>query len=171
MKDTLTHSLTHWDGKHIDHLVSLYNSHISDVTFIDNIIQLYQSHEDLRRATSWLIKHHYDSGNTLSAKQIKQIVSIAHCLQHWESQLHILQLIPRFDINVKMAEHLEPFAREKMNSDKKFVKAAAYEAYLEIVKNIPELRNEYRLICEEALTHESASVKAKVRKILKRIPN
>ncbi|MEM8965946.1 MAG: hypothetical protein AAGE93_05985 [Bacteroidota bacterium] len=171
MKDDLPHSLAHWDGKHIDHLVSLYNSHISDATFIDDIIQLYQSHEDLRRATSWLIKHHYDKANTLSVKQVNKILGIVNHLQHWESQLHVLQIMPKLNIDSKMAEHLEPFVREKMSSSKKFVKAAAYEAYLEIVRNIPELRHEYRLICEEAFIHESASVRAKVRKILKKIPD
>lgn len=66
-----------------------------------------------------------------------------------------------------MAHYLEPYVSDMMNSENKFVKASAYEAYYEIMKLYPEIREEFRLLCEEALLSESASVKVKVRKIIK----
>lgn len=68
-----------------------------------------------------------------------------------------------------MSADIEPFVRQAMNSKKKFVKASAYQAYFEIVKNIPELQNEFCHICERAFIIESASIKSKVRKIVKEI--
>lgn len=161
--------LQHWDGKHIEYLIQWYADHVNDSSFVDSLIQLYVEDRATRKATSWLLKHHSDNQQVFNNSQKELILSIVEELEDWEIQLHILQLIPKFSINEKVAEQIEPFVRVKMNSDKKFVKATAYEAYFEIVKIYPELKNEFQLLCEEALRVESASIKAKVRKIFKEI--
>ncbi len=161
----LEEKLRRWDGKHTNYLIAIYQQQVYDSAFVDAIIQLYLKHIELQSATTWIIKHFVDNGNKLNQAQIDKILSEVNMLEHWEAQLHILQLIPQFQVSTKNAESVEPFVREKLTSEKKFVKAAAYEAYYEIVKVYTALANEFRILCEEALANESASVRAKVRKI------
>lgn len=169
-KNTDLHQLLYeWKGTHVDYLISIYQSFIEDDGFLDTLIELYLSDKSLGRATTWLIKHHYDKGNRLAKDQILKILSAVNDLEHWESKLHVLQLVPHFQIDREISENIEPFVQASIQSEKKFVKAAAYTAYFEIVKNIPELRNELRLLCDRALETESASVKSKVRKIVKQL--
>jgi hypothetical protein len=166
MKNTdLKERLRKWDGKHTSYLIAIYQQQVDDPAFVDDIIQLYLKHIELQPATTWIIKHYVDNGHKLSQTQIDKTLSRVNTLEQWEAQLHILQLIPQFPISTKTAEYIEPFVREKLTSEKKFVKAAAYEAYYEIVKVYPALNNEFRILCEEALANESASVRAKVKNI------
>jgi len=166
MKNTdLKERLRKWDGKHTNYLIAIYRQQVDDPAFINAIIQLYLKHIELQPATTWIIKHFVDNGDKLNQAQIDKILSGVNSLEHWEAQLHILQLIPKFQLSTKNAEYIEPFVREKLTTEKKFVKASAYEAYYEIVKAYPALTNEFRILCEEALANESASVRAKVRKI------
>jgi hypothetical protein len=62
---------------------------------------------------------------------------------------------------------LEPAIRKLLNSENKFVKAASYEAYFEVVKLFPDLKREFILMCNGALDRESAAVKVKIKRILK----
>lgn len=169
MKIVLKKSLGDWDGVHSQYLIDIYSRYAKNDKFLDNLIQLYLSESDLQKVTSWLIKHHHDKGNTITDSQIRKLLSEVNNLEHWESKLHILQLVPKFRIDKNMSGGIETFVRQAMKSEKKFVKAAAYEAYFEIVKNIPDLQNEFYHTCEQALIDESASIKSKVRKILKEL--
>ena len=49
------------------------------------------------------------------------------------------------------------------------MKAAAFEAYFEIVKQYSELKNEFKQLCELTLDRESAAVKVKIKRILTQI--
>ncbi len=169
MKTDLKTLLQEWDGIHTEYLQAVYHSHVKDEKFFDTLIHLYLSNTQLQRVTSWLIKHHYDHNNQLSQDQIVKILSHVDKLEHWESQLHILQLIPSFDLDIQSAESIEPFIKKTLQSEKKFVKAAAYEAYFEVVKLKPGLQREFKLMCEEALKKESASIKSKVKKIIEKL--
>jgi hypothetical protein len=169
MKTDLKTLLQEWDGTHTEYLQAVYRSHVKDEKFFDTIIRLYLSSTQLKRITSWLIKHHYDYNNQLSQDQIIKILSHVDKLEHWESKLHILQLIPSFDLDIQNAESIEPFIKKALRSEKKFVKAAAYEAYFEIVKLKPGLQREFKSMCEEALKKESASIKSKVKKIIEKL--
>jgi len=163
MKQVLKNHLTAWDGKHVAYLSVFYKELHNTDSFIVNIITLYIENQDLEKATTWLLKYHYDIHNKLIKKQIDTVISKVN---HWESQLHILQLIPKFKIDRKQAENSVGFVTKALDSDKKFVRAAAYEAYFEVVKLIPELVNEFKQRCELALRRESASVQVKIRRIL-----
>ena len=166
MKDAnLIERLEDWDGNHTDHLIEICQSNKNNQTFVDDILRLYWNYPHLQTATSWIIKNYVDNGTALTKNQTDKVLSRVDLLKQWEAQLHILQLIPKFNISTEMAHYLEPYVSDMINSENKFVKASAYEAYYEIMKLYPEIREEFRLLGEEALLRESASVK--VRKILK----
>lgn len=166
MKENLKQQLLNWDGVHIGYLLDIYVNIKNDLYSFDEIIDYYLLETELQKVTSWLIKHHYDTKNQLTESQIEKILSASNRLKDWEGQLHILQLIPKFNIDKNIASKIKSFVRKSMTSEKKFVKAAAYEAYFEIVKCIPELLSEFKLLCEESLVKESASIRSKIKKIL-----
>lgn len=155
-----------WDGTHTDYLKNLYREYRDDPSFIPATLALLETEEAVEVPSSWVLKHHVDQGEMLSSDQVAQLVKILDGLSFWESQLHLLQIIPNVSLTTAHAEHLEPSIRPFLFADKKFVKAAAFTAYFEIVILIPELQHEFRLICEDALERASASVKVRIRRAL-----
>lgn len=168
-KETLISELQKWDGKYTSFLKEIYGINVQNPLFIDDLIVIYSSNIELEHSTTWLIKHYIDNGETLNTKQLNEFFKKMGKLDYWESQLHILQIIPKVKLTRKQIELIEPEIRKLLKSEKKFVKAASYEAYFEIAKIIPELRNEFKLLCFDALERESASVKVKIKRVLNKI--
>ena len=158
--------LNQWDRKHTDPLKAFYNTHQKAPSFIDGVLELYLQDKGLEHATSWIIKHHCDNGRSLNRNQLDKAIGKLGELDYWENQLHVLQIIPMAELTKEQAGRIEPEVRKLLESNKKFVKAAAYEAYVAVVKHFPELRPEFVALCENALEKESASVKVKIRRIL-----
>jgi oligoendopeptidase F len=165
MKQVLKTHLEAWEGKRVEYLIACYKEFCNTESFIENTIVLYLENSALEKPITWLLKHYYDNNNQLETKQIDLILSHANQLNHWESQLHILQLIPKFKISRKQAEMSIEFVTKALVSTKKFVRATAYEAYFEVTQVIPELKQEFKHQCELALNRESASVQVKIRRI------
>lgn len=161
--------LLEWDNKHTDYLKHIYSEYINKSNFISITIKLFLKDESLEHPTSWLIKYHYDNKNTLAKEDVKSILLNIKNLKYWGSELHILQIIPKIQLTTRLAEKIEFEICNKLKSKNKFVRAAAYEAYLEIVRVIPELKEEFRTVCNDAIERESASVKVKIKRVLKQI--
>jgi hypothetical protein len=159
--------LSKWDHKHTVFLKSFYQENISKDTFINDIIQIFLTNPKLEHATSWLLKHYFDQGETVEQEQIGLLLKKIEELTYWGSQLHLLQILPKTPLTEKQAALIEPTIRKLLNSENKFVKAAAYEAYFEVVKVFPDLKHEFTLICKGALARESAAVKVKIKRILR----
>lgn len=167
--EPLKMALLQWDRRRTDFLMELYEEKNEGRQFMDYLIQIYSNDSGLEHATSWLIKHHMDKGNQLTAAQLNELFKKLGDLDYWESQLHILQIIAKVNLTKDQIPAVEPWIKRWMSSDKKFVKAAAFEAYWQIVKVLPELKSQFRLTCENALNKESASVKVKIRRILNKL--
>jgi hypothetical protein len=168
-KELLKTTLLKWDRKHTDFLINIYGENLQNPCFISDIIEIYSTNIELEHSTSWIIKHHVDNGKDLEQEQTKKMLQKIGELNYWESQLHLLQIIPKVSLTERQVESIEAKIRKLLNSEKKFVKAAAYEAYFEVVNFFPELKNEFRIICEEAIDKESASVKVKIKRILNKL--
>ena len=168
-KELLKTTLFKWDRKHTDFLINIYCKNLQSPCFISDIIEIYSTKIELEHSTSWIIKHHIDNGKDLEQEQTEKMLRKIGELNYWESQLHLLQIIPKVSLTEKLVEFIEPKIRELLDSEKKFVKAAAYEAYFEVVNFYPDLKNEFRIICEEAINKESASVKVKIKRILNKL--
>ncbi len=158
-----------WDGKHVDHLIDIYDNRHNDPDFFDELIQITKEQQHLQVATTWLFKHHYDSKKRLSDTQTHMILNLSYTFSHWEAQLHILQLLPHIYISEENFITIEDFVRPCLNSNTKFVRAWAYEGFYQLTKEQPTYIEELKALCDKAMLTESASVKARIRKILKRI--
>ena len=165
-KEFLISELQKWDGKHTAFLKAVYTINNKNPLFIDDLISIYSTNAELEHAATWLIKHHIDLGERLHKEKLGHLLKKLGKLNHWESQLHVLQLVPKVTITQEHAQLIEPEVRKLLQSEKKFVKAVAYEAYFEVVKLFPELNNEFLLICEDAFEKESASVRSKLKKLI-----
>ncbi|MDN3688122.1 hypothetical protein [Cyclobacterium jeungdonense] len=165
----LKEAFLQWDGTHTAYLKNLYQENREDPSFIPITLSLFETEAAVEVSSSWVLKHHVDQGGTLSPDQVAQLLNKLDGLRFWESRLHLLQVIPKVALTAAQAEHLEPTVRSLLSSERAFVKAAAFAAYFEIVELFPELKNEFRLLCEDSLDKVSASVRVKIRRILKHL--
>jgi hypothetical protein len=166
MDTDLKNKLKLWDGVHIQYLKELYEVNSSDLDFFENLITLCVNEQDVQKSATWLIKHHYDNGQTLPNSFTKRLLTSCKTVENWEAKLHLLQLIPHFNLTDESVIIADEFVRECLADNNKFVRAWAYSGLYELIKYIPELKTELEFICQRALETESAAIKSKVRKII-----
>ncbi len=162
----LLDGLKKWDGKHIKYLTKLYQTNSGDPSFPENLVAIIINEKDLQKTATWLIKHHYDNGQTLSPLLIEKLLKVCGNVDNWEAKLHLLQLLPHFKLTHNTLLSTENFVRACLNDSNKFVRAWTYNGLYELTKYIPELKTEVEFLCQRALETESAAVQARVRKIL-----
>ena len=160
--------LRSWDGIHMEHLSSIYHDYRSQDNFFDNLID-WSSESDIQAATTWLIKHHYDSGLKLNKTQTEHLIKATGELNSWEAQLHVLQILGKLEIDETRLLMVDEFVRRCLKSENKFVRAWSYQGLYELYKYGVVDSEELKAHCEIAMETESASIKSRVRKILKQV--
>lgn len=160
-------TLLSWDGKSADDITAIYLQYHDLPAFSSEIISCI-SNPDLEKGATWLIKHYLESGGELKPQEIKTIYKHLLKLEHWEAKLHILQSIPKMPIAKAEKSMVERFLRQCLMSDNKFIRAWAYNGFYELSEQYIEYRQETRSFFTMALRDEAASVKARIRNILKR---
>ena len=158
--------LKNWDGKSADDITAIYFDYCETPDFTNTIINLMQD-TDLQNGAAWLLKKHLELGETLTTSQVEKIYTFLTKLSHWEAQLHILQSIPYLPISTKQKNFVEFFLRTCLTDKNKFVRAWTYNGFHELASQYPEYQNEVDAMLAEALQKEAASVKARIRNILK----
>lgn len=171
MNEALIEKLGGWDGKQTQYLIDIYQNQKNDPSFFKDLVGLTTTHQNLQTATTWLIKHHYDEKQTIDPVLIEQLLYTCPRLNHWEAKLHVLQLLPHFQLREAVLPYVEEMVRKGLTDKKKFVKTWSFQGLYELSKYIPEMKEEVLLRCQEAMEIESASVKARVRKILQKLEN
>ena len=155
-----------WDCIHIEYLIKLYRENSSDIEFFENLVTICINEQELQKTTTWLIKHHYDNGQTLPNSFTERLLTSCKTVENWEAKLHLLQLLPHFKLTNKSIPIADDFARNCLIDNNKFVRAWAYNGLYELTKYIPEMKTELEFICQRAMETESAAIKSKVKKIL-----
>lgn len=122
---------------------------------------------ELQRAATWLLKRHLEAGNSLSPGGSRVILDALPDQEHWESKLHVLQCLPYLEIPEDQSAGLERFLDSCLESDNKFVRAWAYNGFNELSLRFPRYREEVKLMLARAGESEAASVRARIRNILK----
>ena len=98
---------------------------------------------DLQRAATWLLKKHLELGNSLSAGDCRAIFAGLSVYEHWETRLHVLQCLPYLQIVDEDCVALEMFLDGCLASDKKFVRAWAYNGYNELSLRFAQYRKRW----------------------------
>ena len=155
-----------WDGKSAAALQSIYERHCAEENFVATILE-HLAKAKSQRAATWLLKKHLESGNVLTAAERRAIIGGLSLQEHWESKLHMLQCIPWLNIAEEDCAALERFLDAGVRSDRKFVRAWAYNGFNELSLRFPRYRKMTDRMLARAGETEAASVRARIRNILK----
>lgn len=168
LRDSLSPQLITWDGRSTAPLSQLHLCHKHHSDFTDSLIALAQR-SDCEKAATWLLKYHLEQGNLLTPPAAATLIHTLPDFKHWESKLHVLQLLSHLTIETSCKQSLEGFLRQHLGDSNKFVKAWSYNGLFTLAKQYPEYRREFRELIELAKQNEPASVKARIRNIEKQI--
>ena len=163
----LIHQLQNCDNNATQELVRIYAGAYHSKTFTDELVALIAIPSQAIGA-SWLLKHHLETGETLSQKQVSIIYHSFPKQTEWEARLHLLQLLPKMPIETSERKVVEAFVRRGLSDPNKFIRAWSYNGMYELAKRFPELRGEAQTFFDMALKDESASVKARIKNVLKK---
>ena len=163
---TLLEEIASWDNKSATALQSTYERHGDKEDFLATILD-HIADVELQRAATWLLKRHLELGNSLSPGGSRGILRALSDQEHWESKLHVLQCLPYLDIPEDESIGLEQFLDCCLESDNKFLRAWAYNGFNELALRFPRYREEVDRMLTRAGDSEAASVRARIRNILK----
>lgn len=166
MTAALTQMMAAWDGKSAAALQSAYERHCAEADFVATILERLAD-VDSQKAATWLLKKHLETGNSLSAAECRAIFAGLSLQEHWESKLHMLQCIPYLTIAEEDCAGLVRFLEACVGSDRKFVRAWAYNGFNELALSFPRYRKKTDDMFARAGESEAASVRARIRNILK----
>ncbi len=156
-----------WDGKSAADIKAVYDTHHSKANFADSIVDLSLTLECEKGAT-WLLKAWLEAGNTLEQSQVDRIYGSLSQLKHWEARLHVLQSIPFMPIAEGERNNVYNFLRFTLTDQNKFVRAWTYNGFYELSRQYPEYLVETKQYFKMAMRDEAASVKARIRNIMKK---
>lgn len=162
---SLKQTLTMCDPTSVDELVNVYSHFAGSEIFIKELIEccLYIP---TQRGGTWLLKHHLEHNNQLSAEESKRVVDVLREYSHWEAQLHILQCFPYFDLQLINKDRCYMTLHRLLQNPNKFVRAWSYSAMHELAVTFPEFQPQVKEFLQMAQQDEAPSVLARINKIL-----
>lgn len=169
MVQDLKHQLQNWDGKHSAPLIQLYKDYQGQPLFFEELVNICLKFPELQVPATWIIKHHFGLKKHVDHALMNRLLKEGMHFKGWETRLHMLQIMPQIKMQDDTVPYVEEWVRKALKDENKFVRAWSYQGLYEVSKHIPEMQEELALLCEDALELESASVKARVRKVLKRL--
>ena len=158
----LSREIVAWDGKSVAALQSTYQRHGNEGYFVATVLA-HVADVNLQRAATWLLKRYLEAGNPLSAGDCRAILASLSGQEHWEAKLHVLQCLPYLEIPEEARVSLETFLDDCVKSDRKFVRAWAYNGFNELSLRFPQYRERVNAMVTEASKSEAASVRARIR--------
>jgi len=164
---TLSEEIATWDGKSVASLQSTYERHRADEDFVATVLA-HVADVESQRAATWLLKRHLEAGDSLTAADCRTVLGVLSDQNHWESKLHVLQCLPYLDIREEDRAGLEKFLDAGIRSEKKLVRAWAYNGFNELAMRFPRYREAVDGMLAGVGESEAASVRARIRNILKR---
>jgi hypothetical protein len=151
-----------WDGKDTSALQAFFELESVQADFMARLLSVL-GESDLQPVSSWLLKHALSKGFTLSRAQQSQVLDCFAGAQHWQAQLHFLQVLPSIPISEKQALIVREFLLLGLQSDNKFVRAWSYGGFLLLAHQHEIYHEEAESFCAMAERDESAAVKARIR--------
>ncbi|GJL65361.1 MAG: hypothetical protein NPIRA05_03320 [Nitrospirales bacterium] len=163
----LKQEIVAWDGKSADGIRDIYARNCHASLFVSEILRLTKQ-KPLQKGTTWLLKRHLEKTGCLEPSDVKEVSQLLPKLEHWETKLHILQCIPYMPIPKTHKKKVETFLKECLAGDAKFVRAWAFSGFYELAVQYPEYQEETKKLFEVAMRVEAASVKARIRRVMKK---
>ena len=156
-----------WDGKSAEDIGAIFNAHKNKPGFTKAIVDALES-LTLQKGASWLLKAWFEAGGKLEKEHILSVYTQLNNLDSWEAKVHILQCMPYMPVAKKVLKNVDAFLRFTLTDTNKFVRAWSYNGFYELACQYPEYRAEANQFFDMAMKDEAASVKARIRNILKK---
>lgn len=157
-----------WDIQHTTRLIEIYDEFGQEPNFIPFLSIIASEHDRLSIGATWLIKHAVSQGQELDIHTQRVIFQLLYSKQAWQTQLHILQVMSM------SREVFEPTMDDwqsliiLLESPRPFVRASAYEVMGVFLHHFPTDKADFLDHCRRSLDHETASVRVKIRRLLKK---
>lgn len=164
---SLNKALVQWDGKSKDKVIEIYHRFYQGREFIAQLLKL-ASDETTQVGATWLLKHHLEN-NPRSVIDEKVFFELLFSVSQSESKLQLLQCLPYVSISKAHKKTLEICLKRALSDDNKVVRAWAFNGFNELALSHQEYRKKADAILVDALEQESASVKVRVRNIIKEL--
>ena len=149
------------------YVLEIYGRYAHTPSFISELTLLI-SQETTQSGATWLLKHYLEAKQPLGQAYINEIYRALPLLVKWDAKLHVLQSIQFMPIANSVNGRLHTFFHACLTEKNKFVRAWAYNGFYELALQHLEYIAEAQTLLESAQQEEAASVKARVRNILKR---
>jgi hypothetical protein len=162
----LKKSLETWNKKSAEDIRAIYAQYVHTPTFEQDLMDALLEKE-IQCGATWILKNHLCKKGSFAPLYSKTLLDHLELFDHWESQLHILQSFEHLTINAAQKFTVENFIRLCLRSDKKLVRAWGYHGFHFFSKQFPEYKTEAETTMQKALLDEAASVKARIRNLLK----
>ncbi|WP_102796128.1 hypothetical protein [Bowmanella denitrificans] len=163
---TLRQALYGWDGKSASAIRHIYTEYSVDADFLTQLMQLIQVPE-LQPGVTWLLKASLEHGQDLNAQLQATLLDAFVTIDAWQAQLHILQSFAYLSVDQLRKTAVEAKLRYGLRHPNKFVRAWSYHGLYHLALQYPELQSDVTQLLEMALKDEPASVKARVKKLVK----
>lgn len=156
-----------WDGKSVDGIEKILLEHYHDLGFCRQLVQCLDSPELVSGAT-WLLKNYLERGGRISKREVASVHRRIQHLVHWTDQLHFLQCAEYWSVPDRYRQSTLEFIRGCLQHDRPFVRAWAHHGLFWFANQYPEYQDEVCKLFQQTLKSEKASVKARVRNLMKR---
>jgi hypothetical protein len=170
--DILT-DIAAFDGKHTDVLESLATRLSPDQALIRDLCEIAR-HDDakMRVAATWLLKRFQTNGVPFSRDQTADVLALLHDETDWEAKLHLLQMMPDFVLPADEKDTLLRVLKDKgyLGNSNKLIRAWSYNGLAHLAAQHPAFRDDVAGVLATGQNDEAASVRARIRNILKVMP-
>ncbi|KLN59695.1 hypothetical protein WH96_16110 [Kiloniella spongiae] len=165
----LKKSLATWDMKSAKDIRAIYTQYVNTPSFEQDLMDVLLDRE-LQSGSTWILKNHLCNKGSFTPLYSKTILDHLELFDQWESQLHILQSFEHLTITAAQKFTVENFIRLCLRSERKLIRAWGYHGFHFFSKKFPEYKTEAETIMQKALFDEAASVKARIRNLLRESP-
>lgn len=162
----MAEKISQWSGRSTQDMRIIYNAYSKASNFVPSLIKLLHEPQSQTGAT-WLLKHYLETDGTLTPEQNSGFFLSLHELENWESKLHMLQCLSHVTIAQIHCARLEEFLLACLEDKNKFVRAWAYNGFFHLAKQHPKYQSEVEKRLEDAKENEAASIRARIRNLMR----
>ena len=169
---TIRTDLAAFDGKQTDGLEALAAKRAPEPALISELCTLAQKDEArLPAAATWLLKRFQEQGYVCSEEETAGLLGLFGSVGPWEAKLHLLQMLPGLVIPEDRAPALWRLVKGEgfLQGPNKFVRAWSYNALAVLATQHGEYRKDAAALLATGAEDEAASVRARLRNIVKEI--
>ncbi len=165
-REGLRASLSEYDGRATTILTEAAARFSSAQTYLDDLVSLLADLEPLvAEGATWLVKHHLENGETLSAGQTKVFVGGTANLTTWGAILQVCQTVRFLAVTPDDANRLAQWLSGHLDHKRPFIRAWSLDALCALARSHDLLRADAERALAKAKNDPAASVRARVRHI------